>query len=341
MEFAMREWLTVIIVLLIVGILLDGWRRMRQSRRDSIKMSRNIHKTSPADGLDFYGSELPNGGARVVDPSEGEALGSPRQQEVLSPQPTKVDMREQVGFDLGEEVPMLMEPVLESAVDDSAFSDAVQEGLGRARAVEPTMNEKSLDTELAAELMGVAVTSQPQDSSAPVIAEKPAQRTVKESAPSRPVKSQASTKQRLQPEDSQEVLVINVMAKRGQYFQGAALLDMLLDADMRFGEMDIFHRHRDVDGEGPVLFSMANMVKPGTFDLHRMSEFSTPGVSMFLTLPLPCDSLEAFNIMASTAKYIVDQLGGELKDEQRSVMTNQTLEHCRQRIREFERKRLV
>jgi len=336
----MREWLTVIIVLLIVGILLDGWRRMRQSRRDSIKMSRNIHKTTVEGGGDFYGSELPNGGARVVNPAEGDPLEGFSPQQPLSPQPAKVDMREQVGLDLGEEVPMLMEPVLETSVDDSAFAGGVQEGVGRARTVEPVMPAAPLNTELAAELMEAAAPLQPKNAAADIVAA-PLKRTPAAPVANRPVKSPASTKRELDAPDSQEVLVINVMASRGQYFQGAALLDLLLDADMRFGDMDIFHRHRDVEGQGPVLFSMANMVKPGTFDLHRMSEFSTPGVSMFLTLPLPCDSLEAFNIMASTAKYIVDQLGGELKDEQRSVMTNQTLEHCRQRIREFERKRLV
>jgi len=336
----MREWLTVIIVLLIVGILLDGWRRMRQSRRDSIKMSRNIHKTTVEGGGDFYGSELPNGGARVVNPAEGDPLDSFSQHQAVNPQPVKVDMREQVGFDLGEEVPMLMEPVLESSVDESAFAGGVQEGVGRARSVEPAMPEAPLNTELGAELLGGVAPSQPNNTPAEIVGE-PIKRTPAKALPNRPVKSPASTKRELDAPDAQEVLVINVMASRGQYFQGAALLDLLLDADMRFGDMDIFHRHRDVEGQGPVLFSMANMVKPGTFDLHRMGDFSTPGVSMFLTLPLPCDSLEAFNIMASTAKYIVDQLGGELKDEQRSVMTNQTLEHCRQRIREFERKRLL
>ncbi|MEP3563426.1 MAG: cell division protein ZipA, partial [Marinobacter sp.] len=35
---------------------------------------------------------------------------------------------------------------------------------------------------------------------------------------------------------------------------------------------------------------------------------------------------------------VVRNMGGELKDERRSVMTPQTIEHCRQRIREFERK---
>lgn len=338
----MREWLTAIIVLLIVGILLDGWRRMRQSRRDSIKMSRNIHKTSSEEGLDFYGSELPNGGARVVGSSENESLiddiplgavadeFEPEESLATIPPEAKVDMREQVGLDLGEEVPMLMEPVLESTVDDSLFSEGVQEGVGRARTVEPSMPEQPL----AAELTAASSESSSR-------AEKVVEKVAASEAALKPAKKQAQEKRQFEAPEAQEVLVINVMASRGQYFQGAALLDLLLDADMRFGDMDIFHRHRDVEGQGPILFSMANMVKPGTFDLHRMAEFSTPGVSMFLTLPLPSDSMEAFNIMASTAKYIVDQLGGELKDEQRSVMTNQTLEHCRQRIREFERKRLV
>lgn len=42
--------------------------------------------------------------------------------------------------------------------------------------------------------------------------------------------------------------------------------------------------------------------------------------------------------MLETAQCVVRNLGGELKDERRSVMTPQTIEHCRQRIREFERK---
>lgn len=143
-----------------------------------------------------------------------------------------------------------------------------------------------------------------------------------------------------QPAEPEEVLIINVMAHKGEMFNGADLLDIILQCGMRYGSMDIFHRHSDTKGEGALLFSMANMVKPGTFDLDAMDEFETPGVSLFMTLPINADSMQSFDLMADTARAIAETLGGELKDEQRSVMTRQTLEHCRERIRNFERMRL-
>jgi len=143
-----------------------------------------------------------------------------------------------------------------------------------------------------------------------------------------------------QPAEPEEVLIINVMAHKGGMFNGADLLDIILKCGMRYGSMDIFHRHSDTKGEGALLFSMANMVKPGTFDLDAMDEFETPGVSLFMTLPINADSMQSFDLMADTARAIAETLDGELKDEQRSVMTRQTLEHCRERIRNFERLRL-
>lgn len=143
-----------------------------------------------------------------------------------------------------------------------------------------------------------------------------------------------------QPAEPEEVLIINIMAHKGEMFNGGDLLDIILKCGMRYGSMDIFHRHSDTKGEGALLFSMANMVKPGTFDLDAIDEFETPGISLFMTLPINADSMQSFDLMADTARAIAETLGGELKDEQRSVMTRQTLEHCRQRIRDFERMRL-
>lgn len=143
-----------------------------------------------------------------------------------------------------------------------------------------------------------------------------------------------------QPAEPEEVLIINVMAHKGEMLKGAELLDIILQCGMRYGSMDIFHRHSDAKGEGALLFSMANMVKPGTFDLDAMDEFETPGVSLFMTLPINADSMQSFELMVDTAHAIAEGLNGELKDEQRSAMTRQTLEHCRQRIRDFERMRL-
>jgi cell division protein ZipA len=153
----------------------------------------------------------------------------------------------------------------------------------------------------------------------------------------------ASNKQELNQQpatEPEEVLIINVMAHKGEMFNGSELLDTILKCGMRYGSMDIFHRYSDAKGEGALLFSMANMVKPGTFDLDSMDEFETPGVSLFMTLPINADSMQSFDLMADTARAIAEALNGELKDEQRSVMTRQTLEHCRERIRNFERTRL-
>jgi cell division protein ZipA len=138
---------------------------------------------------------------------------------------------------------------------------------------------------------------------------------------------------------SEEVLVIHVRAVQDYVFYGDELLELILEQGLRFGAMDIFHRHVGEDGAGPILFSLSNMVKPGVFDLHSFDEFSTVGVSLFLSLPVETGSyLEAFEAMLSTAKAIAKQLQGELKDENRNVLTGQTVEHYRERIRDFSRR---
>ena len=40
-----------------------------------------------------------------------------------------------------------------------------------------------------------------------------------------------------------------------------ALLQNILESGLRFGEMDIFHRHESMAGNGEVLFSMANALE--------------------------------------------------------------------------------
>ena len=139
----------------------------------------------------------------------------------------------------------------------------------------------------------------------------------------------------------EEVIIINVMAPQGRPFEGAQLLQILLRQGMRLGEMSIFHRHADNNGSGPVMFSMANMVKPGTFDMANMESFTTPGVSLFTQLPSRLRHMHNFELMLETAQCLRDELHGELKDENRSVLTRQTIEHYRQRIRDFELQRLT
>jgi cell division protein ZipA len=139
----------------------------------------------------------------------------------------------------------------------------------------------------------------------------------------------------------EEVLVISVISRNEGGFKGPALLQNILESGLRFGEMDIFHRHESMAGNGEVLFSMANAVKPGVFDLDDIDHFSTRAVSFFLGLPGPRHPKQAFDIMVAAARKLSQELDGELKDDQRSVLTAQTIEHYRQRIVEFERRALT
>jgi cell division protein ZipA len=133
-----------------------------------------------------------------------------------------------------------------------------------------------------------------------------------------------------------EVLVINVMAKRGRWLTGDKLLPLLLSQGLKFGELKIFSKRIGDRQDGEVVFSLANSLKPGTFDLNEMDSFATVGVTLFLELPTPINNLNAFDQMLQTAREIVEALDAELRDDQRNMMTGQTIEHYRQRVRDFE-----
>jgi cell division protein ZipA len=90
-----------------------------------------------------------------------------------------------------------------------------------------------------------------------------------------------------------------------------------------------------------VQFSVASILEPGSFDLDSMASDELPGLCFFMSLPGPSNPVKAFNYMVETAQCVVKNLGGELLDEGRSVVTLQTLEHARQTIRDFERRQLA
>lgn len=158
-----------------------------------------------------------------------------------------------------------------------------------------------------------------------------------------PRKPRKPVSQKTKPEKADEhtdVVTLHVMAKKGQTIKGDQLLDTILDQGLRFGAMKIFHRYAGEDGSGKVLFSMANAVNPGTFDLDAMEEFVTPGVTFLMILQDSEDPQYTFDLMLAAAETVCDGCDGEIKDENRSVLTKQTIEHYRQRIADFSRRQL-
>ena len=105
--------------------------------------------------------------------------------------------------------------------------------------------------------------------------------------------------------------------------------------------MSFFHRTEFEAGRGAIQFSVANMMQPGVFDIDNMSDLATPGLVFFLTLPGPEDMMKAFDYMLETAQAVARNLKADVLDESRSALTQQTIEHSRQQIRELERRQLA
>jgi len=139
----------------------------------------------------------------------------------------------------------------------------------------------------------------------------------------------------------QEVLVLNVRATEDNPISGAALLPMLLTLGFKFGDQDIFHRHVNSNGKGPVLFSLANMFKPGVFDIDNLETFTTVGVSLFMILPIEGEAHQVFNMMHNAARKIAEEFGAQVLDGRRSVLTKQGLQQYFEKIRDFERRRML
>ncbi|HHH39247.1 MAG TPA: hypothetical protein ENK50_06720 [Sedimenticola sp.] len=134
----------------------------------------------------------------------------------------------------------------------------------------------------------------------------------------------------------QMILQLNVVARSGVMF-GSDIERSVREAGLVSGEPGIFHRHAG-DGDSRVLYSLANLVEPGTFPLGQMDGFSTPGIVLFAQLPGPVDPMTVFEQMLESARFLTTRLGGELQDASHSDLSQQTIEHIREEIMEYKRR---
>ncbi|WP_417879250.1 cell division protein ZipA [Vibrio sp.] len=132
-----------------------------------------------------------------------------------------------------------------------------------------------------------------------------------------------------------EVIVFHVHAAGTSEFVGTQLFDSMQQHGLHYGAMDIFHCHTDTSGTGKVLFSVANMMNPGTLVHDDPAAFTTKGISFFMTLPCFGDADQNFKLMLRTAQQIADDLGANVLDDKRNLMTPDRLSAYRQQIRDY------
>ncbi|NVD07249.1 cell division protein ZipA [Vibrio sp. JPW-9-11-11] len=141
-----------------------------------------------------------------------------------------------------------------------------------------------------------------------------------------------------QPESEEsplEVIVINVHCSGNEPFVGTKLFESMQQNGLIYGEMDIFHRHADLSGTGKVLFSVANMMNPGTLKHDDPAEFTTKGISFFMTMPCFGDPEHNFKLMLKTAQQIADDLGANVLDDARNLITPNRIDAYKEQVKQF------
>ena len=327
----------------IAGIVIDGIRRMRRARRDSLEISLGMGgeiENSPLD--EGFNPELPNGGARLAG---GASLANRSDEHTAEDEPDSKDIGEKSAR---------VEPSLKMSAFENTHSD--DENLSAARVVNRTNKDSlsnqpenlSLEPKASNKTDEIRATKTGNSTGrvgGEVNSPKPkmtfGEGLKASSSKAKPAKAKSKrTTADTVPKPAQEVIVLNVMCKVPEGFNGGELKTLFEACGVEHGDMSIFHRHENTM-DSPVQFSVANAVEPGYFPKDQLDSMVTPGISFFMSLPGPDDNMRAFDYMVETAQCVVRNLSGEMKDERRSDMTPQTLEHCRQRIRDFERRQLA
>ena len=129
----------------------------------------------------------------------------------------------------------------------------------------------------------------------------------------------------------EKIVTLHVTAGSDRKFRGRDLESAFELRGFKFGEMSIYH----YPFEGERIFSVANMVKPGTFDPDKMADFETPGIALFMRLPLSLEPGAAFELLFREAQELADDIGGQVRDANRNTMTKQTEQHLRDEIQEY------
>jgi cell division protein ZipA len=137
------------------------------------------------------------------------------------------------------------------------------------------------------------------------------------------------------PKQAEKLVILHVMARRPQKFNGKAILNLCKELDLELDDSHIFNKNVERFSGKRALYRILNMVKPGTFDADDMYEFETPGLSFILSLPGPEEGLRAFNFMLEDAKKFSERLNGDLLDDSRNRLNPQMTAHLQEDIQLF------
>jgi len=217
------------------------------------------------------------------------------------------------------------EVMVERELDAIAFSEAFIE-----EEVEPSKNS---DIDMTGQEKEVEIIKSVDDIKLDASLNTTAESSVKEAITKgeQPVKEVPEVK-----DEHQDLFIFNVVTRDGAQLGGHELLQFFLTSGFRFGARSIFHRHEHADGTGEVLFSIANMMAPGTFDLDSMEQFHSVGISFFLIAPNEKISInESFEMMLRAVEQIAEEFDCDVLNADRELLTKAQFIEYRHRLQQY------
>jgi len=140
-------------------------------------------------------------------------------------------------------------------------------------------------------------------------------------------------------ETFEKIVTLYLAARAGAKLHGPDIVVAAEKAGLAYGHMGVFHRLIDNHPQRGPVFSVANIMKPGSFDMANIQAMETPAIAFFLTLPASVPALDAWETMLPTAQRMAELLDGVVLDESRNALGRQRIAHIRDELRAYDRQR--
>jgi cell division protein ZipA len=166
---------------------------------------------------------------------------------------------------------------------------------------------------------------------APVVVEPPPEPrvVVAESAQAPPP---ARPSIRWPPAVTERVLSLRVVRTGGGAMSGRSLRQALEAAGLQHGPQRIYHL---VDGEGNVLVSVANLVRPGSLIPAEMDTQEFRGLSLFTILPGALPAPKMLEALVRIARGVASLNGAVVHDEQGALLDAERLTQMRRSVQAY------
>lgn len=127
-----------------------------------------------------------------------------------------------------------------------------------------------------------------------------------------------------------DIIVLYILPKANQVLHGAQINSSSQAMGLSFGAMNIYHYKK----KSRSVFSLANMLEPGSFNADTIHDLKTTGLTVFMQLQNG-DPLDDLTEMLQRSYQLAGLLDARLCNHKRAPLTEQDAENYRSQVRKF------